>query len=394
MEVIKIGMTETLFMAVIVLLIGRGIKSKVYFFEKFFIPAPVIGGVLFSIFSLIGHETGLFSLLFDSNLKDMLMIGFFTTIGFSASLSILKKGGIQVMIFLGAATGLIFLQNILGISLAKIFNIHPLLGVAAGSVALTGGHGTAGSIGGILEHAGVQGGMTVAIAAATFGLVAGCLIGGPVGKRLLQKYKLTSKNTENSNETISSHVAESKITEENLFHAIFYVAIAMGIGTLVNPFIKSLGLPAYIMPMLIAAILRNILDSAKKEMPLNEITTVGNISLSLFLAMALMGMKLWELSALAVPLISILLAQTVLMALYAYFVTFYIMGRDYDAATIACGHCGFGMGATPNAMANMEAFTVANGPSIRAFFVVPLVGALFIDFVNVSIITMFINIFK
>lgn len=393
----QFNMAETLAAAVILLLVGRWIKKKVYFFEKFFIPAPVIGGVIFSIFTLIGRNAKLFSFSFDGSLKDLLMITFFTTIGFLASLKLLKKGGVQVFIFLCVASVLVIIQNLVGVSLAKFFGLNPLLGIAAGSVPLTGGHGTSGAFGPVLEAAGATGAMSVAIASATFGLVAGCMIGGPVAKRLMQRYGLVGHKEEEFliSEENSKEALKEEVTEDKLFHAIVYIVISMGIGGLLIPMAKKAGivLPAYIGPMLVAAIIRNVVDTKDTEIPLHTINIVGNISLQLFLAMALMSMKLWELAALAVPLIVILLVQTVIMALFAYFITFRIMGKDYDAAVMASGHCGFGMGATPNAMANMESFTAVNGPSPTAFFVLPLVGALFIDFTNASLITIFINIF-
>lgn len=392
------SMTETLAVAVVLLIIGRWIKKKIFFFEKYFIPAPVIGGVIFSIFTLIGKNTGTFEFFFESELKNLLMIAFFTTIGFLASFKLLKKGGIQVLIFLGVASGLVIIQNFVGIYLAKFFNLNPLLGIASGSIPLTGGHGTSGAFGPVLEAAGATGAMSVAIASATFGLVAGCLIGGPVGKRLMLKYNLVGhKEEEFITEGDSNKISHDKeiVTEDSFFKSVVLIVISMGIGGLVNTLAKKIGviLPAYIGPMLVAAAIRNIIDSKNGELPLHTINIIGNIALQLFLAMALMSMRLWELASLAVPLVVILLIQTLVMALYAYFITFRAMGKDYDAAVIATGHCGFGMGATPNAMANMESFTAANGPSPVAFFVLPLVGALFIDFVNASIITVFMNIF-
>ena len=392
------SMTETLAVAVVLLIIGRWIKKKIFFFEKYFIPAPVIGGVIFSIFTLIGKNTGTFEFFFEGELKNLLMIAFFTTIGFLASFKLLKKGGVQVLIFLGAASGLVIIQNFVGIYLAKFFNLNPLLGIASGSIPLTGGHGTSGAFGPVLEAAGATGAMSVAIASATFGLVAGCLIGGPVGKRLMAKHNLKSPREVEMFLDGNENPSDTKLllNEDLLFRGIVYIVLAMGIGGFITPLAKNLGivLPVYIGPMIVAAIIRNIADGAKIEIPLNAINVVGNIALQLFLAMALMSMRLWELAALAIPLVAILLAQKVVMALYAYFVTFRVMGKDYDAAVMAVGHCGFGMGATPNAMANMESFTAANGPSPTAFFALPLVGSLFIDFVNASIITVFVNMFS
>lgn len=394
---LNFNMAETLAISILVLLLGREIKKRVNFLERFFIPAPVVGGVIFSILLLIGHNTGAFSFSFDNVLKDFLMTIFFTTIGFTASGKLLKKGGVGVVVFLITATVLVIIQDIVGVSMAKMFGEHPLLGLAVGSVPLTGGHGTSGAFGPVLEEFGVTGGLSVSIAAATYGLIAGCLIGGPVAKRLRERYNLkpSLEDREGTVESLEEN-EEKPVSEETLFNAVVVIALSMGIGYCIAPFLKKYGIviPAYIGPMFIAAIIRNIADMQKKNLPMNEIAITGNIALSLFLAMALMTLKLWELADLAIPIISILLVQTVIMALYAYFITFKFNGKDYDAAVMATGHCGFGLGATPNAMANMEVFTKENGPAPRAFFVLPVVGALFIDFTNATVITFFINMFK
>ena len=386
----QLNMAETVGFAIILLLLGRWIKKKVNFFEKFFIPAPVIGGTLFSIILLIGHQTETFTFTFNDDIKNLLMIAFFTTVGFSASLKILKKGGIGVALFLLAAVILVILQDIVGPVLAKALGINPLLGLAAGSIPLTGGHGTSGAFGPYLEDLGATGATVVAVASATYGLIAGCLIGGPIARRLMIKNNL--KPTESKEGVDNSLLGSAtEVTEESLFSAVVYVGIAMGIGALINNMLAKAGIkfPVYLMGMVVAAIIRNILDFNQKQLPFTEIGIVGNISLSLFLSMALMSMKLWQLIDLAIPLIIILLVQTVLMAFFAYFITFNIMGRDYDAAVMSTGHCGFGLGATPNAMANMETFTRSNGPSVKAFFIIPIVGSLFIDFINAGVIQAF-----
>ena len=386
----QLNMAETVGFAIILLLLGRWIKKKVNFFEKFFIPAPVIGGTLFSIILLIGHQTETFTFTFNDDIKNLLMIAFFTTVGFSASLKILKKGGVGVALFLLAAVILVILQDIIGPVLAKALGINPLLGLAAGSIPLTGGHGTSGAFGPYLEDLGATGATVVAVASATYGLIAGCLIGGPIARRLMIKNNL--KPTENKEGVDNSLLGSAtEVTEESLFSAVVYVGIAMGIGALINNMLAKAGIkfPVYLMGMVVAAIIRNILDFNQKQLPFTEIGIVGNISLSLFLSMALMSMKLWQLIDLAIPLIIILLVQTTLMAFFAYFITFNIMGRDYDAAVMSTGHCGFGLGATPNAMANMETFTRSNGPSVKAFFIIPIVGSLFIDFINAGVIQAF-----
>ena len=390
---LNFDMAQTIAFAIVLLLIGKKIKEHVTFLQKFFIPAPVVGGTLFSIILLIGHQTESFTINFNGDIRVLLMTAFFTTIGFSASLRILKSGGIGVLIFLIVATVLVILQDIVGVSLAKVFGINPLIGLAAGSVPLTGGHGTSGSLAPDLEKLGAAGATVVAFTSATYGLISGCLIGGPIARRLMIKNNL--KPTEGKAGFDTSLLnTESEMTEESLFSAVVYIGIAMGIGATVNILLNNffvahdikIKFPAYLMGMVVAAIIRNILDFNHKQLPFNEIGVIGNISLSLFLSMALMSMKLWELIDLALPLIIILAVQTIVMALFAYYVTFNIMGRDYDAAVIATGHCGFGLGATPNAIANMETFTAANGPSVKAFFIIPIVGSLFIDFVHAAVI--------
>lgn len=390
--------TETLAISVVLLIIGRWIKSKVVFLQKYFIPAPVIGGLIFAIVTLIGHNTNTFSFSFDSSLQNLLMVAFFTTIGFQASLKMLAKGGLQVLIFLIVATVLVIFQDAIGVVLAKVLGINPLIGIAAGSVPLSGGHGTSAAFGPVLEENGAVGATAVAVASATYGLVAGCLIGGPIGKRLMEKYKLVGNTKESVMYSTESKMDSGRkdISEESLFDAVVMITVSMGVGILINMLFKKINftLPAYIGPMFAAAIIRNVADSAfpNKKMPMNELFIVGNIALSIFLSMALMTLRLWELAALALPLVIILLSQTLFIAIFVYFVTFRAMGKNYDAAVMVTGHCGFGLGASPNAIANMESFTTANGPSPQAFFVVPLVAALFIDFTNAVVITFFIDI--
>lgn len=390
----------TLGLAIVLYLLGSGLKAKVNFLQKYYIPAPVIGGTLFSIVMLFGHNMGYFTFNFDGNLKNFFMVVFFTSVGFLASASALKKGGIATLLFLAVTATLCIVQDGVGIALAKLFGLDPGIGLAAGSIPLTGGHGTSGAFGPYLEERGVQGATVVAIASATYGLVAGCLLGGPIAKRLKDKHNLvcTEGNTKESQQRAESEEVLSQkadMTEKSFFKAACMIGIAMGVGSILTPIIKKAGLslPAYLIPMFIAAIMRNIVDSTANKTPIDEIGIIGNVCLSFFLAIALMSMKLWELADLAVPLIAILLIQTVVMGLFAYFITFNVMGRDYDAAVITTGHCGFGMGATPNAIANMEAFTSVNGFSTKAFLAVPLVGSLFIDFVNAFIIQTFASIF-
>lgn len=396
--ILNLNVIQTLALAVLVLLLGQGIKKKVNFLEKFCIPAPVIGGLIFAIFILVFKQTGVLSLEMDMTLKSLFMTAFFTTVGFTASFKLLKKGGIQVVIFLILAIVLVILQDVVGVGLAKVFSLNPLIGLSTGSVPMTGGHGTSGAFAPIFEQNGAIGATTVAMASATFGLIMGSMIGGPLGKRLIEKNNLLEKKG-------SSALAEAAIAEVGLKRELdsksfmagaCQVIIAMGLGTILSALLQKTGwtFPPYIGAMFAAAIIRNVSDfTGIYKVFGEEIDIIGNTSLSIFLAMALMGLKLWQLADLAGPLIVMLVAQAVLMGSFAYFITFNVMGRDYEAAVMSCGHCGFGMGATPNAMANMNALSSKFGVAPRAFFILPLIGSLFIDFFNAGIITFFMNLF-
>jgi ESS family glutamate:Na+ symporter len=410
MTTIELDIAQTIGIAAVLLVVGDFIKNRVGVLSRYFIPGPIIGGLVFSLIALVGHQTGLFTFQFYDNMRAFLLLVFFTTIGFSASFELLKKGGVGVALFLAAAVGLVVLQNLLGAGLAAALGVHPLIGVAAGSISLTGGHGTSAAFGPLLEQAGAEGALPAAIAAATYGLVAGCVIGGPLGTLLMRRNGLHTSRlaggapapaaamaAEAANASTARPVASAPTGNSGtVMYASILIAVSIGAGTLLVNWLKGLGitLPSYLGPMLVAAVVRNIIDWRDSALPLQQFEVVGNVSLAFFLAMALMSMKLWELAEVAGPLLVILVAQTVLMFAYGYFVTFRVMGRDYDAAVIAAGHCGFGMGATPNAMANMQAFTAVNGPSVKAFFVIPLVGSLFIDFFNAVIITGFMNYLK
>lgn len=396
---LTLNLMETFGLAVLVLLFGRILVSRISFLSNFCIPAPVVGGLIFSILTLIGHSTGAFSIKMDTALQPFFMNCFFTTVGFGASLVVLKRGGPAILIFLAIAATLCLVQSGVGAALAVAMGQSPLMGLAAGSISMTGGHGTSGAFGPLLEAKGLVGGTTIAIAAATFGLVSGSLLGGPTGRRLIEKNKLRGPGGESPMEISADEVvgADIKPLDANeLAIGFFQIAVAAGIGSVLSGFIQKTGitLPSYIGGMLVAALLRNVYkDGTKMEMRLHEIHALGEIFLGVFLAYALMNLRLWELADLAVPLTVILFAQIVIMFLYASYVTFPLVGKDYDAAVIAAGHCGFGMGATPNGIANMNAVVTKYGPSPKAFFVLPLVGALFIDFCNAMIITGFLNFF-
>ena len=397
--IINLDIFETMALATIVFYIGLYLRKKVKLLSKYCIPAPVIGGLLFAVLVLILRITNMAMINLDITLQSVFMTAFFTSVGYTASLKVLKKGGLKVGIFLALATVLVILQDVLGASLATVFNLDPLLGLCTGSIPMVGGHGTAGSFGPLLEEMGVAGATTVSFASATFGLVMGSFIGGFVAKNLIERKNIdTPKHSEDHSLPLSDFPEDNQaiLCHKRLMNGVAWIFLAMGIGSIISKFIQDLGLtfPSYIGAMVAAAVIRNICDFRKVELEDKEIETIGGISLSFFLAMALMGLKLWELFDLALPMVFMLIAQALLMGFFAYFITFRIMGKDYDAAVFASANCGFGMGATPNAVANMDALTVKFGYAPTPYLVVPIVGCLFIDFVNTAVLTLFINILR
>ena len=395
MYAIQLDMYQAAAVAALVLLLGRFLVRNLDLLRRYCIPEPVAGGVVFALAHLALRQAGILEISFDSTLQTFFMVVFFCSVGFTACFRLLKKGGLQVLLFLGIAVMMCVLQNSLGAFIASAFDLDPRLGLATGSIPMVGGHGTAASFGPLLEKAGVSGASAVAIASATFGLVAGCVIGGPTAVSRIRRKNLHSFETvTGSNEVVvDKNEVTGAIDSGRFLNAALCLALAIGAGTVVSAWLnKVFTFPIYIGAMLVAAFIRNTTDMAGKEIPMEEISTIGSFSLSLFLGLAMMGLKLWELTDLAVPMVVMLVAQTVLMMVYAYFVVFNLLGKNYDAAVMTSGFCGFGMGATPNAMANMQAITQKYGPAPTAYFVVPLVGSLFIDFMNTIIITSFLNL--
>lgn len=392
---IQLDMYQTLAVAVLVLLLGNYLKKKIYFLQKFCIPAPVIGGLIFAIMTCICYVTGIAEFSFDDTLREVCMVFFFTSVGFQANLKVLKSGGKSLIVFLGLVIALIILQNLTAVGLAKLLNLNPLIGMCTGSIPMVGGHGTAGAFGPVLEDLNINGATTICTAAATFGLIFGSLIGGPLGKRLIEKHSLL--NTA-ANEDDSLLVEDEKKHERhtNMYaDAVSQLILAIGVGTNFTMLLTKTGLtfPIYIGAMLAAALMRNICEyTGIATIHMGEINDLGGISLSLFLGMAMITLRLWELASLALPLVILLAAQVLLIIIFTYVIEFNIMGRDYDAAILVSGTCGFGTGATPNAMANMQAVCDQYVPSIKAYLLIPLVGSLFADFLNSLVITFFINL--
>lgn len=392
---LQLDMYQTLAIAVLVLLLGNFLRKRISFLEKFCIPAPVVGGLLFAIMTCICYVTKIAEFSFDDTLREVCMVFFFTSVGFQANLKVLKRGGKSLIIFLGLVIVLILLQNLTAVGLAKVLGLDPLIGMCTGSIPMVGGHGTAGAFGPVLEDFKISGATTICTAAATFGLIFGSLIGGPLGKRLIEKHNLLSTvSVEDDSLLVEDEKKHERHT--NMYpSAVFQLILAIGLGTIFSAFLTKTGLtfPIYIGAMLAAALMRNICEyTGITTIHMGEINDLGGISLSLFLGMAMITLKLWELASLALPLIILLAAQVVLICIFTYFIQFNIMGRDYDAAILVAGTCGFGMGATPNAMANMQAVCEKYVPSVKAYLLIPLVGSLFADFLNSLVITFFINI--
>lgn len=388
-------MYQTIAVAVVVLILGAFLKRKISFLEKFCIPAPVIGGLIFAIFTLICYSTGILEIDFDDTLKEVCMVFFFTSVGFQANLKVLKSGGKPLLIFLVLVIVLIITQNFTAIGLANLLGLDSLTGMTTGSIPMVGGHGTAGAFGPVLEDFGISGATTVCTAAATFGLVAGSLMGGPIGNRLIKKHNLL-ETIKNDDDTLLVEEEEKHERHFSMYApAVFQLIIAVGIGTIFSKLLSLTGMtfPIYIGAMIAAAIMRNIGEyTGKITIHMGEINDLGGICLSLFLGIAMITLKLWQLADLALPLVILLAGQVALMFLFSYIVVFNVMGRNYDVAVLVAGTCGFGMGATPNAMANMQAICEKYGPSVKAYLIIPIVGSLFADFLNSLTITFFINL--
>lgn len=392
---LHLDMYQTLAIAVLVLLLGRFLKKKINFLEKFCIPAPVVGGLLFAILTCVLYGTGIAEVSFDDTLREVCMVFFFTSVGFQANLKVLKSGGKSLIVFLGLVVGLILCQNFLAVGMSKVLNLDPLIGLCTGSIPMVGGHGTAGAFGPVLEDFNVSGATTLCTAAATFGLITGSLIGGPIGKSLVEKKNLITTAVAEDDSLLVED--EKKHTRHTSMYAaaVFQLILAIGLGTIFSWLLTKTGMtfPIYIGAMIAAALFRNIGEySGKFTIYMGEINDIGGICLSLFLGIAMITLKLWQLAALALPLVILLSVQVLLMFIFARFIVFNVMGRDYDAAVLAAGTCGFGMGATPNSMANMQAICDRYAPSVKAYLIIPLIGSLFADFLNSLIITFFINL--
>ena len=421
MTSIELDMIQTAGIGGLALIVGMVLTRKVAFLQKFCVPSPVSGGIIFSLITLALYGWFHVEVSFDGTLKDVFMLAFFTSVGFQSDLKVIKQGGKLLVVMLALLVVIIAMQNLMPIGITRLMGVDPLIGMAAGSISMTGGHGTAGGFAGVLEGMGLHGAGTIGMAAATFGLIAGSMIGGPLAEKIVRT-KLTHEQMQPQDEEIDPAMAgiesdeasptgrtKRVSTNEQEFQqyakATYCIILVMGGGTILSWLLAKTGVtfPTYFGALILAAIVRNTLGfvsynedgkkvRADKLLDMERIISVGNICLSMFLGMAMISLKLWELQNLALPLIVILVSQVLMMALFAYMIAFPLLGRDYDAAVLCAGICGFGLGATPNAMANMSAVCYKYRYTVKPFLIVPIIGAMFADLINTGIITLFLNL--
>ena len=421
MTTIELDMIQTAAIGALALMAGMVLTRKVALLQRYCVPSPVSGGIIFSLLTLALYGWCDVEVSFDGTLKDVFMLAFFTSVGFQSDLRVIKQGGKTLVVMLILLVVIITLQNLMPMGITRFMGVDPLIGMAAGSISMTGGHGTAGGFTSVLEGMGLHGAGTIGMAAATFGLIAGSMLGGPLAEKIIRT-KLTHEQMQPQDEEIDPAMAgiesdeaspagrEKRVsTNEQEFQqyakATYCILLVMGAGTLMSWLLTKTGItfPTYFGALILAAIVRNVMGflrykedgkwvRAEKSLDMDRIISVGNISLSLFLGMAMISLKLWELQSLALPLIVILVSQIVMMGLFVFFVAFPLLGRDYDAAVLCAGFCGFGLGATPNAMANMSAVCYKYRYTVKPFLIVPIIGAMFADLINTAIITTFLNL--
>ena len=423
MTSINLDMIQTAGIGAMALIVGMILTRKVAFLQRFCIPSPVSGGIIFSLITLALYGWFDIEISFDGTLKDIFMLAFFTSVGFQSDLKVLKQGGKALIVMLVLLVVIIVLQDLMPMGITRLMGVDPLIGIAAGSVSMTGGHGTAGGFAGVLEGLGLHGAGTIGMAAATFGLIAGSMLGGPLAEFIIHK-KLTHEQMQPQDDEIDPAMAGIESDEasptgrakrvssneqefQQYAKASYVLLLVMAGGTLLSWLFAKTGvtLPAYFGALILAAIVRNTIGLIRykengewvkgdKLLDMDRIISVGNICLSLFLGIAMISLKLWELQSLALPLIVILFAQVLMMALFVYFLAFPLLGRNYDAAVLCSGFCGFGLGATPNAMANMSAVCYKYHYTVKPFLIVPIIGAMFADIINTAIISVFLNIIR
>ena len=418
---IELDMIQTAGIGALALVVGMVLTRKIAFLQRFCIPSPVSGGIIFSLLTLALYGWFHIEVAFDATLKDIFMLAFFTSVGFQSDLKVLKQGGKTLIVMLILLVIIITMQNLMPLGITRLMDVNSLVAIATGSVSMTGGHGTAGGFAGVLEEMGLQGADTIGMAAATFGLIAGSMVGGPLTELIIRK-KLKEEQMQPQDETIdpamagiesdeaspegrAKHISSNEQEFQQYAKACYWILMVMGGGILLSRLLAKTGVtfPTYFGALILAAIVRNIIGvikykengkwvKADKLIDMERIVSAGNICLSLFLGIAMISLRLWELQSLALPFIIILVSQVIMMILFVYYIAFPFLGRNYDAAVLCAGICGFGLGATPNAMANMSAVCYKYRYTVKPFLIIPIVGAMFTDIINTALITLFLNL--
>lgn len=412
-NIVSLDMLQSAGVGALALVVGMILTRRIGFLQKFCIPSPVSGGLIFSIITLLIYSLIDIELEFDTTLQNFFMLAFYTSVGFQSDPKVLKKGGRPLVIMLILLVFMMALQNFVPVCIAKAFGVNPLLGMAAGSISMADGHGTAGGFSPLLVDMGFKSALTASMACATFGLISGSMLGGPLATALI-RHRLKGcimqptedfdpamagiESDEASPKGREQRMSSSEIEFQRYARATYAILIVMALGVIVSDFLSKTGItfPTYFGALLTAACVRIIMDATpcKRYLEMEKIVSVGNISLSVFLGMAMVSLKLWELQSLALPLVVMLFSQVIIMALFVWFLAFPMLGKNYDSAVLCAGMCGFGLGATPNAMANMSAVCFKYYYTVKPFLIVPIVGAMFVDMLNTGVITAFLNWLK
>lgn len=402
MTEISVDRIEMLAISIVVLFVGVFLNRKIRFLADNFIPAAVTGGLLFSVLVLIGRDVLDVSLDFDMQLRDLLLLVFFSTVGLSVRFETLKTGGRTLLLLVVAAGIFLFLQNSVGVGIALLLGADPVYGLMAGSISFAGGHGTAIAWGSAFEASGLENASSIGLAFATFGLVAGGLVGGPIARRLIKRFHVDTTPAAPEPHSPVEHAQPVEEVEQEDEHAwlfsamlaLLLLALCVSLGEVVNHFISGYGLmlPGFLTAMFVGILISNLIGVLKQSAARQTIDRFGTVSLQIFLAMSMMTVQLWTLGGALRAIVLVLIAQVLLMTAFAMLVVFFVAGRDYDAVVIAAGFSGLGLGATPVAIANMNALTTHYGPSPKALLLVPLVGAFFIDLLNAGTIQFFLRV--
>ena len=391
----SLNVIETFALSMVVLFLGGLISAKVKVLRKYNIPEPVLGGLVFAILQMIIGYIFDFQIKIDDSMSDTMRLAFFTTIGLSASIKVLLKGGVKVLIFCVVATIFLLIQNTVGVLLAKTMGLDPLVGMLAGSMTLSGGHGTGATFALRFDH--LEGAMEIAMASATVGLILGGVLGGPLSQHLIAKNRLApDEKVRDAQEALKGHGFDEPelVTPKTMLEMLFVIAVCIVVGALLQKFVLSIGitLPDFVCTLFIGIIITNIFEVTHLyKVPQQTVDLLGVLSLSIFLTQTLMNLDIRHLTELAAPLIILLSVQVLVLWFYVTMVTYRVMGKDYESAVICSGHTGFGLGATPTAVANMESIVMRYGAAPRAFLTVTLVGSFFIDVINTLVIETFLK---